>query len=179
MSLEKEINKLITDWGKKFADDLNASLNKALKDGGRKSPQEAALHFEPSYKITADGTTLTIRASSDYWYYIEHGRKPGKMPPSDKLGRKWQNQNNIDPRPIVQEIAIKYYKSKGFNYNIKPLSFPKASKQFAFIVARSLGKHGTKPRPFIDRVVKDGRIDALMKSLSELMKKEIKVTTTI
>lgn len=175
MSLESDINKLITDFGNKLVTDLNASLNKALRDGGSSSPQEAALHFNPSYKITTEGTTISINASADYWYWIEHGRSPGKMPPSSKLGKKWQNKQNIDPRKVIQEIQINYNKSKGLKREVKQLSFDKASKQLGFLIARSIGRNGYKPRPFIDRVVKDGRIENLMKSLSQLFKKEIQV----
>lgn len=178
MSLESEINKLVTDFGQKLADDLNESLNKALRDGGSSNPEEAALRFEPSYKITADGTTLTIKASGDYWFYIEHGRRPGKMPPSNKLGKKWQNKNNINAAKVVQEIQVNYYKSKGLNYKVKPLKYDKAAKQLGFIIARSIGKKGYKPRPFLDRVIKDGRIEAFQKAISELMKKEIQVIST-
>lgn len=179
MSLDSEINKLITGFGQKFADDLSIALNKALKQGGNKSPQEAHLSFSPSYRITTEGTTILINASDSYWYYIEHGRKPGKMPPSAKLGKRWQNQNNIDPRTIVQEIQIKYYKSKGFNYNIKPLKFDKAAKQFGFIVARSIGKHGYKARPFLNSILNDGRMESLSNALSLIFKKEIQVNAVI
>ena len=175
MSLESEINKLVTDFGHKLVIDLNASLNRALKDGGSKSPQEAALHFEPSYRITTEGTTLSINASGDYWYYIEHGRKPGKMPPSSKLGKKWQNKNNINAAKVIQEITINYNKKKGLKRNVKKLSYPTAVKQLSFLIARSIGKHGYKPRPYLDRVLKDGRIEKFQKDLSELMKKEIQI----
>lgn len=173
MSLESEINKLITDFGNKLVTDLNASLNQALKDGGSKSPQEAALHFNPSYLITTQGTTIRINASDDYWYWIEHGRKPGKMPPPNKLGKKWQNKQNIDPRKVVQEIQINYNKKMGLKHNVKPLSFDKAARQLGFMIARKIGKDGYKPRPFLDRVLKDGRITTLMAALSIIMKKEI------
>ena len=178
MSLESDINKLVTDFGNKLVTDLNASLNQALRDGGSSSPQEAALHFEPSYKITTEGTTISVNASDEYWYYIEHGRKPGKMPPSSKLGKKWQNKQNIDPRKVIQEIQINYNKSKGLKREVKQLSFDKAAKQLGFLIARSIGKNGYKARPFVDRVVNDGRIAALSKSLSALFKKEIQIKLT-
>ena len=177
MSLESEITKLITDFGQKLSDDLNESLNSALRDGGSKNTQEAALHFNPTFQITTSGTTIRINASSSYWFYVENGRRPGKMPPSNKLGKKWQNKNNIDARKIIQEIQINYYKKKGFNYNVKPLPFDKAAKQLGYLIARSIGKHGYEPRPFIKRVINDGRITALSNALSLIFKKEIKITT--
>ena len=91
MSLESDIDKLIKGFGDKLAKDLNDSLNQALKDGGGKNIHIAAQRHEPKI-IKGDGsTTIRINASDDYWYYIEHGRKPGKRPPAKALGKKWQN----------------------------------------------------------------------------------------
>lgn len=173
--MEQEINNLIVGFGESLAKDLNESLNKALKDGGSRNPQEAALHFNPRFKITSSGTTIEIIASGDYWRYVEHGRKAGKMPPSNKLGKKWQNKNNINAPEIIYKIQVDYFQKKRLKRNVKKLKFDKAAKQLSFLIARSIGKKGVKPRPYIDRVLNDGRITKLGEALSVIFQRQIAV----
>lgn len=173
--MQQEIDKLIFAFSDKLAKDLNDSLNKALKDGGSNNPQEAALHFEPRLKITTSGTTIEIVASGDYWRYVENGRKAGKMPPPNKLGKKWQNKNNINAPEIIYKMQVEYFQKKRLKRNVKKLKFDKAAKQLSFLIARSIGKKGVKPRPFIDRVINDGRLAMLGEGLSLIFKREISI----
>jgi hypothetical protein len=63
------------------------------------------------------------------------------MPPTKVVGEKWQSSNGISPSKIIYDMTIEYNKKKGFTKRIvKKLPFQKAAKQFAFIVARSIGK---------------------------------------
>lgn len=174
---QNELDKLIETFGEKFAKDLNRSLNTALKFGGSKNVQEAAIHFEPKYTVNDSQISIEIVASDTYWKFIEYGRKPGKMPPSSKLGKKWQVSQGIDPRKALYEISIK--KGKQLNKPKKILSYDKASKQFAFIVARSIGKKGLKPRPYLDRVVNDGRLTDLAEDIAKVLSKNITIELKI
>ena len=168
MALKDEIDSVIIPFGDKLAIDLKVSLEQALKAGGSKNPQESAVTFQPEYKVTEQGVSISITTEQDYWKYIENGRKAGKMPPPNKLGKAWQSSQKIDPRKVIAEINIKNNpKSKR-----KQLSFDAATKQLSFIIARSIGRKGLKPRPFIDRVLNDGRIAQLTKDLAKVMSKE-------
>jgi len=175
MPIKEEIDAIIIPFGDKLAIDLKASLEAALKQGGSKNVQESSVTFEPKYVVTEDSTTILILPSQKHWKYIEYGRKPGKMPPSDKLGKSWQVSQRIDPRKVIAEINIKNNpKAKR-----KQLSFDAATKQLSFIIARSIGKKGLKPRPYIDRVINDGRVAQLTKDMARVMSKDITIELTI
>lgn len=171
MALKEEIDAIIIPFGDKLSIDLKASLEAALKQGGSKNVQESAVTFQPKYIVTNDSTTIQIVTSQDYWKYIEYGRKRGKMPPPNKLGKAWQVSQGIDPRKVLAEISIKS------NPKAKPrqLSFDAATKQLSFVIARAIGRRGLKPRPYIDRVLNDGRIAQLTKDLAKAMSKDITI----
>lgn len=82
-----------------------------------------------------DGKTLDVGFfSSDardkgYASYVEHGRKPGKMPPPD----------------ILEAWAYKKFR----------LSH-KDARSMAWAMARSIAKKGTKARPFFEPAVESG-----------------------
>ena len=175
MALEQELDKLVKDYSKKVTIIFNANIEEALKKGGSKNVQQPNLRIEDT--VTASNGTLNIKwvANEDYYYWLDKGRKPGKQPPSDKLGKSWQTSQKIDPRKVIQELTIKYNKSKGLKRNVKMLSFDKAAKQLSFIIARSIGKNGYKPRPFIDQAIKEADIEGFKKKISELMQREITI----
>lgn len=173
MALKEDIDKIIIPFGDALANDLKSSLELALHDGGSRNVQESSVTFQPKYTVTNDSVSVQIVTEQEHWFYIENGRKPGKMPPPNKLGKEWQSSQKIDPRKVIAEIQIKTGKKPS-----KKLSFDKATKQLSFLIARSIGKKGFKPRPFIDRVLKDGRIDKLTKDISQVLKKDITIQLT-
>jgi hypothetical protein len=87
---------------------MTDELNKALKKGSKNGrSRESSLQFKPVIKTEKDGLTIQIVASDEYWYYIEKGRKAGKMPPQDAINRDWFVANKIDPRKVIAEINAK------------------------------------------------------------------------
>ena len=77
------------------------------------------------YEITRGDFTYTIYVKmKDYWYYVENGRKAGKMPPIDNILR-WITVKPVLPRP----------NAKG------KLPTP---QQLAFLIARKIGEEGTQ-----------------------------------
>lgn len=185
MPIRDKIVEAQNEWGKKFAEDLKASLEDSLRKGGRKSPQEAALTFSNEIEFTNDGVKVSIIASGDYWINIEKGRgKNKRRPPSEALGKVWQNENAINARKVLLEIQAKYKKKTiktgstrpvkhTLNKPAKGLSYDKAAKTLGFIFARSIGRKGIKPKPFVDKVLRDGRLEELQKTISQIVGKEI------
>ena len=173
MSLAEDIDKLLNDFTEQYAKDLEIEMFKALKKGGRGNPNPPDIEFKGGVVYGVGKVFLNVYSNKDYWYYIENGRKKGKMPPTKELGAKWQAKNGINPANIIYQMTVDYNKKKGFTKRIvKKLPFQKAAKQFAFIVARSIGKKGVKPRPFIDNVNND-RLDIMLSKLSILIGKEV------
>lgn len=77
------------------------------------------------YEVTRGDFTYTIYVKmKDYWYYVENGRKAGKMPPIDNILR-WITVKPVLPRP----------NAKG------KLPTP---QQLAFLIARKIGEEGTE-----------------------------------
>lgn len=77
------------------------------------------------YEITRGDFTYTIYVKmKDYWYYVENGRKAGKMPPIDNI-LNWIKIKPVLPRPNVEG----------------KLPTP---QQLAFLIARKIGEEGTQ-----------------------------------
>jgi hypothetical protein len=176
LNVNEEIDKLLNDFTEKWAKDLEVSLFDALKKGGRGNPSAVDIRFKGGVVYGINRVTLNVYADKDYWYYIENGRKKGKMPPTKVLGEKWQSSNGISPSKIIYDMTIEYNKKKGFTKRIvKKLPFQKAAKQFAFIVARSIGKKGIKPKPFVEQGSNPQDLKDLLTNISKLIGKEVTV----
>lgn len=77
------------------------------------------------YEITRGDFTYTIYVKmKDYWYFVENGRKAGKMPPIDNILR-WITVKPVLPRPNAEG----------------KLPTP---QQLAFLIARKIGEEGTE-----------------------------------
>ena len=77
------------------------------------------------YVIDRDGYTYTVSLMlKDYWYYVENGRKAGKMPPIDNI-LNWIRVKPVLPRPNAEG----------------KLPTP---QQLAFLIARKIGEEGTE-----------------------------------
>ena len=180
MSLEDKITAIGRNWGRNTAKDLKASLEQALKDAGSTNPEEAALTFYNEVVIENGSVKIQILATGDYWINVEDGRKPNSTPPpSNVVGKVWQNKHNIDARVVLAEIALKSAKptlsrtTNKLSKTKKKLSYDEAAKRLSFIFARSIGKKGIEPKPFVDRVLNDGRLNDLASKLSEVIGTEI------
>ena len=175
MSLVSVIEAEFNVFGVQLAQDLKTSAVQALADGGRRNVNTIKLDFNSNVLIQGETITLTISAVNgsrgvDYWKYIETGRRPGaRNIPADVVGKKWQNQNNIDPRRVLADMRAK----KGLKAPKKALNFDKAAKALSFIIQRSIKRKGIKPKPYVDRVIDDGRMEAFALKMRELVSKNI------
>ena len=182
MSAIQDARDILEKWGKELTEDLEASLNQALRDGGNRNPQQAALNFREEAYIDGAGVELQVLASGDYWRYIESGRKKGaRRLPADRVGKVWQNQNGIDARQVIIKLRAKS-KSPGLNYKqpkVKRgkagLNYDKAARSLSFIIQNSIFRKGIKPKPFVDRVLEDGRIEILSSTLAQVLGKGFKL----
>lgn len=77
------------------------------------------------YEVTRGDFTYTIYVKmKDYWYYVENGRRAGKMPPIDNI-LNWIKIKPVLPRPNAEG----------------KLPTP---QQLAFLIARKIGEEGTE-----------------------------------
>lgn len=181
--LQKEIDKEVARYGKKLAIYLKANLEEALINGskrGKSNPQEAALNFKEVITQTDNGVKVQIVATGEYWVNIEDGRKPGKMPPSNALGKKWQNKNNINARQVYLEIQANYKRKQGLSTvnrtlskTKKKLSYDEYAKRLSFVFAKAIERDGITPKPYIQKALEDSKPLEFQKRISEIMGKEI------
>lgn len=170
--MTEKIKKLFEDFGREMAEGLKQSSIRALRKGGRKNPNDTKLDFDQILTLTPEGNViLDIRAVNgkqgvSYWRNIEEGRKPGaRNIPAGAVGKKWQNQNNIDPRKVLLEMKAK----KGIKVRNKQINYDKAAKSLSFIIQRSIRKKGIPAKPYIDSVITTERITKLRNDLVPLL----------
>jgi hypothetical protein len=179
--LTEEVKNICEEWGNDLAKNLKLSLELALKKGGRKLPQEAALNFENVIKVTPQGdVSIQIVASGDYWINIEDGRGAGKKAPPSKVIEKWIKTSNIDARGILAEMKVKQKGGlsrvdKNLSKSKKNLSYNEAAKRLSYVFSRSISRKGIDPKPYLKRVLNDETLEVLQERLSEVMKKEVSI----
>lgn len=82
----------------------------------------------------------------DYFWYFEKGRGPGKMPPIKPI-KNWIIKYNIIPQPRTMPNGKTYLPT---------------TDSLAFLIARSIGKKGTKGKhwwePLLERIISDYEI---------------------
>lgn len=85
-------------------------------------PSGIMSHLELKRTVTNDSIIIETDFP-DYAYYVEHGRGPGKQPPAQNL-YEWCYKHMQGPTE-------------------------KGAKTFSFLLARKIGREGTKPQPFL------------------------------
>jgi hypothetical protein len=92
---------------------------------------------------------------ADYWKYIEYGRRAGaKMPPVNVI-EKWITKKNIIPRPITLKSGKQVIPT---------------TKSLAFVIARSIGIKGIKPRPYLNDSLDEIRLNLIDKLKDSITK---------
>lgn len=108
-----------------YAQRLVAQYKDNLSQGKRNASSKLANTVKAEVKVeeTVISVELTLQ---DYWYYVEHGRKAGKMPPISNI-EEWIKVKPIVPRP--------------FGKSQKQIPSPRS---LAYLIARKIGREGTK-----------------------------------
>lgn len=164
--LENKIIEVLTIWGEDLVNDTKAEIDKIFSDGGG---QASDLSGSVNYKVLNRNGIVTFQLTmNDYYKFVEAGRKKGaRGVPIDVLSKQWQNSKNINAVTVLKEINIKAgIKSK------KTIPYDKAAKTLAFLIQRSIKKKGIKPRPFLNKVLTDDRMNKLKQMLAPVIKQQ-------
>lgn len=105
---------------KKASEGMRKLLTKSLHKP--QDPNGILSHLDLNIKYTDNGIIIETDFP-DYAYYVEHGRGPGKQPPAQNL-YEWCYKHMQGPTE-------------------------KGAKTFSFLLARKIGREGTKPQPFL------------------------------
>lgn len=71
---------------------------------------------------------------SDYWKYVENGRRSGKFPPVDKI-LNWIRVKPVLPRPYNGKLPTE--------------------QQLAFLISRKIAREGTKARNILELTLEE------------------------
>ena len=118
-------------------------------------------------EIKVFGNSYTLELfMEDYWKWVDEGRKPGKMPPIDKIA-KWIAQKGIPIRSMVKASPLKRKSKLSLSERIKS-----RNRSLAFLIARKIAKHGTKGTHFYSDVINDKFFQDLNNDIGEALKKD-------
>ncbi len=135
------------------------------------------------YKVRLLGDSIEFKLgwtgdADGYARAADTGRRPGKMPPIEPI-RKWIAAKGI---PLPDESALRKnirrntggkLAGKVRRLTMKQRSVEQRSKSLAFLIARKIGKEGTKASNFFTDVVTDQLYADLRKQLAAAAKKDI------
>lgn len=109
---------------------------------------------------------------ADYWKFVDKGRRPGKYPPKSAI-LNWMTNKRIGS----------FIRGKGANKAVKGGSVLATNfmeqKRIAYLIQRKIAKRGTPATNFYTNAMKPnhaGDVKNLESDLSDLLKKDIKVT---
>lgn len=120
-NLRKVLERYADAWIK------NAEANLMENDSNASGQLQRSMKLD---KIVIDEKQMRVTVElEDYWYYVENGRKAGKMPPIQPI-IEWIENKPVPPK--VEGLTV---------------------KQQAYAIARGIGKNGTQPRPFFKKAV--------------------------
>lgn len=120
-NLRKVLERYADAWIK------NAEANLMENDSNASGQLQRSMKLD---KIVIDEKQMRVTVElEDYWYYVENGRKAGKMPPIQPI-IDWIENKPVPPK--VEGLTV---------------------KQQAYAIARGIGKNGTQPRPFFKKAV--------------------------
>jgi len=188
MSVSKQVYKILEEFGEQLVKDTELSLKQKHGGAANNGTQSTGLaeSIDFSVKEKGDGFVFSFYMN-DYWVNLQYGRGKTKVGKSQKefkdtLAGKlyysdWYSSKGLNPQDIVLRNYLDKLKNPSKSKGLKSLTFKKAKKAFAIMVAKSIHKKGWKRYPhgsdFFGQVVEDGRFYDLGLKLSEIYGKEI------
>lgn len=140
-SLEQRVQAFIEDWAMKVQDSAIKVVDETVNYSGGQSADLSST-IKTNVAVTGSGKVRFTLSMADYYKFIEMGRgKNKKAPPTKPI------------EDFIRKRGIKPTMPKTLKGKKRQASFDTRVKSLAFVIARSIGKNGIKPRPFIDKIV--------------------------
>lgn len=139
---------------KKIADQIVDIYRKQLESKG--IPASGTLGDTASVEVEMNGTKLVVSLNLEhYWRYVEYGRRPGKMPPIDNI-EEWIRVKPVVPNALNGKVPT--------------------SRQLAFMIARKIGREGTKARRPLEATVYSDGFESVMDAIKAEITKQLRQT---
>ena len=142
---DEGILRIIQNWGNEFIKQLQNNLLKNKSNASSSLSQS----ITPEVKAQQKGYNLSVMME-DYWFYVEEGRRSGKTPPIKNIYEWIQNKREIQSKFIsksTDRIA--------------------ATKSLAYVIARKIGREGTRAKPFVSPALKQVTTQTLANRISK------------
>lgn len=136
--------RVIQNYGNQLAQQMRINLRKNKTNAS--STLDGSI--SPIVKPKQGGFNLSVEME-DYWQYVENGRAAGKMPPIKNI-YQW-----------IQEKRSMQEKIKNAKDRIQ------ATKSLAYVIARKIGKKGTRPQPFVQPGLNQVSVDILVQRIEK------------
>lgn len=88
----------------------------------------------------------------DYGWWVHQGRRPGKMPPIDKI-YEWVKEKGLVSQ-FTGKLTMNKKTGKVSKSRRKKVDIERDRRTLAFLIARKIGKVGIKPFPFLTATYK-------------------------
>lgn len=170
-------NKTITEVLVQFGEDTIAALHKSMDDKGVNATYK--LRQSVDYEVRNLGTQMQFKLgwtgdANEYASAADTGRRPGKQPPLEPI-MKWIAAKGIalPDESALRKRVRKSLKSKTIKKGLKQRSVEQRSRSLAYLIARKIGKEGTKPSNFYSDVVKPSLFAELRVNIAKAFKQDV------
>ncbi len=138
--------RIVQNWGQEIIENMRNNLRKhdALASKNLYQQIEAMPSFTPQ------GANLKINML-EYWQFVEYGRRAGKMPPIQSIYEYVQNKPQLQQKVAQSKNRIA------------------ATKSLAYVIAKKIGKKGTKAQPFVAPAITDKTLQTLSDRLGQYL----------
>lgn len=181
----------LKQWSQTIIDELRKSavlqmnLNKGKRSTSVGDPQASPLVAGMRTSMTVLGRTVTAEIiMPSEWYWLEHGRPPGKMPPEEPIikwivHRGFPIKLDSGSKKKIKDVSKRLFISKPeirkTRKLLKQVSMDKRRKQLAFLIRRRIADYGTRDTHFFSNVVTPKLINDLKVTMKEKFKKDIRI----
>lgn len=164
--LLQEYEQIITD-----------SLFKSLEKNDKVASGLLAQSIEAKTVIFGQKVSLQVYMN-DYWKWVDEGRKKGsKQPPQDAMLKHIAVRGEWHVKKVSDLSRFRTVKGKQI-VRKTPLPLDKARKTLAFLIGRSIKKHGIKPTNFVEEGLA-GIQKQLENDLLEAVGRQIEIELTV
>ena len=179
MATEKIIE-AFDKWGLQLVTDTKKAIDDSVTHQGG---QTSDLSGSVNYKVLNTNGKITFTLTMNkYWYWFDKGRAANKKAPPAAAIKSFLEKKGFSQSKANQILLSVNAKHKGIgkklggnkisHRNLKTISFDKKLTMISWLFAKSIGKKGTKPHHFIDKVITDERIEDLKTQLKPLLKEQ-------